>query len=226
MNLRRVTAMVTAGEGVVASYVHGAVTTGPGQDRRAGRPGVRRRRRAALQGCRQATWPCTSPSPATRSPSTSATTSIAAALERERNVLSEQARESGKPEEIIAKMVEGRLRKYYEEICPAGADFRHRWRDQGLRRRRGGHRRCRSAEDRQRLRSLKAVQGRGEEGRRFRRRGGGRFRRLARFRSFRRRPSNPQGLRALGAVRVSRSGRHFWVALDIRVLSPMIRHSR
>jgi len=40
----------------------------------------------------------------------------AVALERERNVLSEQARESGKPEEIIAKMVEGRLRKFYEEV--------------------------------------------------------------------------------------------------------------
>ena len=39
----------------------------------------------------------------------------AVALERERHVLSEQARESGKPEEIIAKMVEGRLRKFYEE---------------------------------------------------------------------------------------------------------------
>lgn len=37
-------------------------------------------------------------------------------LDRERNVLSEQARASGKPEEIIAKMVEGRLRKYYEEV--------------------------------------------------------------------------------------------------------------
>ena len=40
-----------------------------------------------------------------------------AALERERDVLAEQARASGKPEEIIAKMVEGRLRKYYEEVC-------------------------------------------------------------------------------------------------------------
>ncbi|MGB1547339.1 MAG: translation elongation factor Ts [Alphaproteobacteria bacterium] len=37
-------------------------------------------------------------------------------LARERDVLSEQARVSGKPEEIIAKMVEGRLRKYYEEV--------------------------------------------------------------------------------------------------------------
>ncbi|MGC2854306.1 translation elongation factor Ts [Novispirillum sp. DQ9] len=39
------------------------------------------------------------------------------ALDRERDVLSEQARASGKPEDIIAKMVEGRLRKYYEEVC-------------------------------------------------------------------------------------------------------------
>lgn len=37
-------------------------------------------------------------------------------LERERQILSEQARESGKPEEVIAKMVEGRLRKFYEEV--------------------------------------------------------------------------------------------------------------
>jgi len=38
------------------------------------------------------------------------------ALDRERNVLADQARASGKPEAIIAKMVEGRLRKYYEEV--------------------------------------------------------------------------------------------------------------
>jgi len=37
-------------------------------------------------------------------------------VERERAVLSEQARESGQPEEIIAKMVEGRIRKFYEEV--------------------------------------------------------------------------------------------------------------
>ncbi|MBN8891479.1 MAG: translation elongation factor Ts [Rhodospirillales bacterium 70-18] len=39
-----------------------------------------------------------------------------AALDRERAVLSEQARASGKPEAIIEKMVEGRIRKYYEEV--------------------------------------------------------------------------------------------------------------
>ncbi len=39
-----------------------------------------------------------------------------AALDRERAVLSEQARASGKPDNIIEKMVEGRIRKYYEEV--------------------------------------------------------------------------------------------------------------
>lgn len=40
----------------------------------------------------------------------------ASSLERERAVLSDQARASGKPEEMIQKMVDGRIRKFYEEI--------------------------------------------------------------------------------------------------------------
>jgi len=38
------------------------------------------------------------------------------AVERERAVLVEQARDPGRPDEIIAKMVEGRLRKFYQEV--------------------------------------------------------------------------------------------------------------
>ena len=38
-------------------------------------------------------------------------------LARERSVLSDQARSSGKPEDIVEKMVEGRLRKFYEEVA-------------------------------------------------------------------------------------------------------------
>jgi len=38
------------------------------------------------------------------------------ALEREKAVLMEQARASGKADAIIEKMVEGRVRKYYEEV--------------------------------------------------------------------------------------------------------------
>ena len=38
-------------------------------------------------------------------------------LNRERTILAEQAKDSGKPPEIIEKMVEGRLSKYYSEVC-------------------------------------------------------------------------------------------------------------
>ena len=40
----------------------------------------------------------------------------ATSIQREREILTEQARSSGKPVEIIEKMVDGRLRKYYEEV--------------------------------------------------------------------------------------------------------------
>jgi elongation factor Ts len=39
-----------------------------------------------------------------------------AALAREKSVLVEQARASGRPDNIIEKMVEGRIRKFYEEV--------------------------------------------------------------------------------------------------------------
>jgi elongation factor Ts len=39
-----------------------------------------------------------------------------AALEREKAIFREQARASGKPDAIIEKMVEGRIRKFYEEV--------------------------------------------------------------------------------------------------------------
>lgn len=41
----------------------------------------------------------------------------AAALERERAILREQAAASGKPAAVIEKMIEGRLGKFYEENC-------------------------------------------------------------------------------------------------------------
>ena len=41
----------------------------------------------------------------------------AAEMEREKNVIREQALAEGKPAEIVEKMLEGRMRKFYEEIC-------------------------------------------------------------------------------------------------------------
>ena len=44
-------------------------------------------------------------------------------LDKEREILTAQAADSGKPAEIIAKMVEGRLRKFLEEITLLGQKF-------------------------------------------------------------------------------------------------------
>ncbi len=44
-------------------------------------------------------------------------------INREREVLTEQARQSGKPENVIEKMIEGRIRKFYEEICLSKQTF-------------------------------------------------------------------------------------------------------
>ena len=111
MGLRRV-ARLTASPGVVASYIHSATVPG------LGRIGVL----VALQSegdpdklsalGRQLAMHVA----AARPESVSTSDLDPALLERERNVLADQARASGKPEAIIEKMVEGRLRKYYEEV--------------------------------------------------------------------------------------------------------------
>jgi elongation factor Ts len=41
----------------------------------------------------------------------------ASTLEREKDVLRAQAKQEGKPDDIVEKMLEGRMRKFYEEIC-------------------------------------------------------------------------------------------------------------
>lgn len=44
-------------------------------------------------------------------------------VDREREVLTQQALNEGKPENIVVKMVEGRLGKYFEEICLLDQSF-------------------------------------------------------------------------------------------------------
>lgn len=44
-------------------------------------------------------------------------------LEHEKNILRAQAREEGKPEAIIEKMVEGRIKSYYEDNCLLNQKF-------------------------------------------------------------------------------------------------------
>jgi len=46
-----------------------------------------------------------------------------AVVEREKAVLTEQARESGKPENIIENMIRGRMKKFYEEVTLLNQKF-------------------------------------------------------------------------------------------------------
>lgn len=110
MNLRRAKRL-EVGSGVVVSYVHNQV--GPGL----GKIGVL----VALESSGDPAKLAAAGRPlalhvAAANPLFLDVASVdPAALEREKEVLREQARASGKAENIIEKMVEGRLRKYYEE---------------------------------------------------------------------------------------------------------------
>jgi len=111
MNLRR-SARLSVGAGVVATYMHSALVPN------LGKIGVLvalestgdRDRLAALG--KQIAMHIAAARPDYLTIADVDTT----ALDRERSVLAEQSRASGKPEAIIAKMVEGRLRKFYEEV--------------------------------------------------------------------------------------------------------------
>ena len=66
-----------------------------------------------------ATWPCTS---RRRIPPTSMPSEVpAAVLDKEREILTEQTKGEKKPPEIIAKMVEGRLRKTWRKSRCSGS---------------------------------------------------------------------------------------------------------
>ncbi len=99
-------------DGVVATYVHGAIRPG------LGKIGVL----VALEGSSElavmeALGRQVSMHVAAARPEALDISGVdPSALVRERDVLAEQARASGKPEAIIEKMVEGRIRKYYEEV--------------------------------------------------------------------------------------------------------------
>ncbi|SOE18705.1 translation elongation factor Ts (EF-Ts) [Hoeflea halophila] len=112
MSFRRA-AKLSVDNGVVATYVHNAVTDG------LGKLGVLVAVKStgdtdALAAIgRQVAMHIAATNPLALT-STDVDPAIA---DRERSVFIEQARESGKPEAIIEKMVEGRMRKFYEEVA-------------------------------------------------------------------------------------------------------------
>ena len=112
LSLRRSVGL-SAGAGVVASYVHGAIAPNMGKigvlvalesTGDAGKLAEFGKQLAMHVAAANPQW-------------VSQDEVDTSAVDREREVLAEQARASGKPEEIVQKMVEGRLRKYYEEVC-------------------------------------------------------------------------------------------------------------
>ncbi len=118
MSLRR-TAALQVSQGVVAAYVHSQAAPG------LGKIGVLVALESAGNADKLAAFgkQIAMHVAAAAPHAVSAEDVDATALERERNVLAEQARASGKPEDIIEKMVQGRLRKYYEEICLLNQTF-------------------------------------------------------------------------------------------------------
>lgn len=111
MSLRR-TAALNVEPGVVASYVHNSVSAGLGKIAvlvalKSDAPAEK----LAELG-RQIAMHVAAANPQALDVSDLDPTVV----EKERNILSEQALASGKPAEIVDKMVEGRLRKFYEEV--------------------------------------------------------------------------------------------------------------
>ncbi|MEE2693132.1 MAG: translation elongation factor Ts [Pseudomonadota bacterium] len=111
MSLRRAASLSVA-EGAVASYVHGQVGEG------AGRIGVIVALKSSGDTAKlEALGKQIAMHVAAARPLAGRIEDLdPVAVKREKDVLADQARGSGKPEEIIAKMVEGRLRKFYEEV--------------------------------------------------------------------------------------------------------------
>ena len=111
MTLRRMERL-SVSNGAVVSYMHNATADG------LGRIGVlvaleSTADEAALQGLgKQLAMHIAATSPA----SLSVDDLDKDAVQRERDVLIEQAKASGKPQEIAEKMVEGRMKKYYQEV--------------------------------------------------------------------------------------------------------------
>ncbi|HEX4296890.1 MAG TPA: translation elongation factor Ts, partial [Devosia sp.] len=110
MNLRR-SAVVEVKDGVIGSYVHNTVK--PGMGKLGVIVGVESTGdKAVLTGLgKQLAMHIANTNPLSVSPDDIDPAVVA----KEREIYTEQAKETGKPAEVIAKMVEGRVRKFFEE---------------------------------------------------------------------------------------------------------------
>jgi elongation factor Ts len=111
MTIRRAK-VLSVPSGEVATYVHGALKPGLGKIgvivATAGQPGE------ALNGLGRQVGMHVA---ASRPDALDISSVSPEALEREKAVLTEQARASGRPDNVIEKMVLGRVQKFYEEVA-------------------------------------------------------------------------------------------------------------
>ncbi len=111
MNLRRAS-VLEVGNGVVAGYVHGAIADGLGKIAVL----VALESEGDADKLNAFGKQLAMHIAATNPRAVSIEDMDQDAVAHEREVLSAQARESGKPENIVEKMVEGRIRKFYQEV--------------------------------------------------------------------------------------------------------------
>ena len=111
MALRR---MATVEGEIVVAYVHNAATDGMGKI------GVL----VALKGADNGIGKQIAMHVAAANPASLSEKDLdPSVVEREKAVLTEQARESGKPEAVIEKMIEGRMKKFMAEVTLMGQQF-------------------------------------------------------------------------------------------------------
>ncbi len=110
MNLRR-TAVIEVKDGAIGSYVHNTVK--PGMGKLGVIVGLESTgsKDVLLALGKQIAMHIANTNPLSVSPDDI----DPAIVEKERAIFAEQAKESGKPADVVAKMVEGRVRKFYEE---------------------------------------------------------------------------------------------------------------
>ena len=111
MSFRRA-AKLSVSQGAVATYVHNAVSDGLGKMGVLVAIETAGNADAARTVARQIAMHVAATNPLSLTPEDIDPAVVA----REKDIYSDQARQSGKPEAIIEKMVEGRLRKFYEEV--------------------------------------------------------------------------------------------------------------
>lgn len=111
MNLRR-TATLSVKDGVVATYVHSAIKAGMGKiGVLVALESTGDKAKLETLGKQIAMHVAAAKPEALNKEQVDSTK-----LERERSVLRDQALASGKPAEVVEKMIDGRIRKYYEEV--------------------------------------------------------------------------------------------------------------